>query len=257
MDTYSVYKHTNKYNNKIYIGITKQNPIKRWANGKGYKINSHFRNAIEKYGWDNFTHEILFNELSKEEACKLETKLILKYNSIDAKHGYNNTTGGESGYECSIHTRNKISEFSKKRVGCLNPFFGHTHSQETKNTISESRKGKALSEETKLKISNSLIGDKSYWYNKKFSESHRNNLSKSHIGVNHPKSKEVFRYSKNGEFIDSFVNAYEANRILGINKNSINEVCNSKRKTAGGFIWSYEDLEQKKKIEKKLKSTNK
>jgi hypothetical protein len=55
LDTYSVYKHTNKYNNKIYIGITKQNPIKRWANGKGYKINSHFRNAIEKYGWDNFT----------------------------------------------------------------------------------------------------------------------------------------------------------------------------------------------------------
>ena len=36
MREYSVYKHTFP-NGKVYIGITKQNPLKRWRNGTGYK----------------------------------------------------------------------------------------------------------------------------------------------------------------------------------------------------------------------------
>ena len=34
--TFCVYKHVLP-NNKIYIGITKQNPLLRWKNGHGYK----------------------------------------------------------------------------------------------------------------------------------------------------------------------------------------------------------------------------
>lgn len=64
---YCVYKHTLP-NNKVYIGITKQIPSLRWANGRGYKHSNYFYNAILKYGWLNIRHEILRDCLTIEEA---------------------------------------------------------------------------------------------------------------------------------------------------------------------------------------------
>lgn len=45
--TYCVYKHVLP-NNKIYIGITKQNPLLRWKNGHGYK---HLKLQLRKLVW--------------------------------------------------------------------------------------------------------------------------------------------------------------------------------------------------------------
>lgn len=70
-----VYKHTSP-SGGIYIGITKQNPIVRWNNGFGYKRNPHFYNAIQKYGWNNFQHEIIFSNLTQEEAEKCYLRLL-------------------------------------------------------------------------------------------------------------------------------------------------------------------------------------
>lgn len=96
MKTYLIYKHTNKINGKCYIGQTCQNPEKRWCkHGSGYKKKQKkFWNAIEKYGWDNFTHDILYTGLTLEEANKLERELIKKYNSI--ANGYNISEGGSN-----------------------------------------------------------------------------------------------------------------------------------------------------------------
>lgn len=69
MTNYCVYLHTSP-TNKYYVGITKQNPLKRWANGRGYCKNKHFYNAILKYGWDNFKHEIIFSGITKTDAGK-------------------------------------------------------------------------------------------------------------------------------------------------------------------------------------------
>ncbi len=67
---YIVYQHKNKINGKIYIGITMQEPEKRWgSNGCNYKSSPHFYAAIKKYGWDNFEHNILFTNLTKKQAC--------------------------------------------------------------------------------------------------------------------------------------------------------------------------------------------
>ena len=66
MKTYTIYKHTNIINNKSYIGQTCQDVKKRWGNGLGYKTCPIFYQAILKYGWDNFTHEILEENLTED-----------------------------------------------------------------------------------------------------------------------------------------------------------------------------------------------
>lgn len=95
---YCVYKHTNKINGKVYIGITSQQPEKRWKNGLGYEGNEYFYRAIQKYGWnDGFDHEILADKLTKEDACELEVQLIQAYDSTNSDKGYNFSSGGDCG----------------------------------------------------------------------------------------------------------------------------------------------------------------
>lgn len=92
---YTVYKHTNKVNGKVYIGLTCQNPERRWQRGAGY-AGTYFGNAIKKYGWDGFAHEILHTGLMKEEACACEKALITAFKSNDREFGYNTSEGGET-----------------------------------------------------------------------------------------------------------------------------------------------------------------
>lgn len=48
---WSVYKHTNKTNGKVYIGITSASTLnQRWDNGNGYILNKPFFEDIQKYG---------------------------------------------------------------------------------------------------------------------------------------------------------------------------------------------------------------
>jgi len=80
---------------KRYVGITKQKPEQRWGKGRNYKNNHYFTSAIDKYGWDNFTHEILFQVDSLEEAKALEIESIAKYRSDEREFGYNISKGGD------------------------------------------------------------------------------------------------------------------------------------------------------------------
>lgn len=100
--TFVVYCHTNKINNKRYIGITCQNPEVRWGpNGNNYKQSQpYFASAIRKYGWDNFNHEILAEGLTAKEANDKEIELIALYNTYVGDtncQGYNLTRGGFGG----------------------------------------------------------------------------------------------------------------------------------------------------------------
>lgn len=126
---YCVYCHTNKQNGKRYIGITCQKPEQRWRNGNGYKTSPHFWYAINCYGWDAFTHEIWYTDLTKEEAEVLEIELIAKYETQNPLKGYNISAGGNA------------------------PTAGKHLSKEVRKKISETQKGKKLSEETRKKMS--------------------------------------------------------------------------------------------------------
>ncbi len=146
-----VYIHTNKINNKKYVGITSQiPPEKRWDEGRGYYRNKHFTSAIKKYGWDNFEHEIVADELTASEAEAMERCLIQEYNTMDQKYGYNLTSGGEVGKQYSEEARRNISLSLK---GEKHPNYGKHHSEETKRKIAEGNRDKTVSEETRKKIS--------------------------------------------------------------------------------------------------------
>lgn len=111
---YTVYMHVNKINNKKYIGITGRTPKERWmSNGLGYK-GQHFYNAIKKYGWDNFEHIILKENLTQHDACKLETELIEQYDSI--KNGYNCSTGGEQSIFYKPTEEQKLKTRNTKKI---------------------------------------------------------------------------------------------------------------------------------------------
>ena len=110
--TYCIYMHKNKINHKVYIGQTCQYPpTKRWLHGEGYQHCSKFYNAIQKYGWDNFEHIILEENLTLQQANEKECLYIKKYNSIDC--GYNIRMGGSQGALSSKH-KQKIRASNKK-----------------------------------------------------------------------------------------------------------------------------------------------
>lgn len=116
-----VYVHISP-SNKYYVGITSQKPEQRWSNGNGYKSCPAFHNAIVKYGWNNFYHEIIAEHLSESEAKRFEIVLIDKLKSSNKNFGYNITLGG-SGTVGVCH------------YGMNNPFFGRKHSKSSKVAI--------------------------------------------------------------------------------------------------------------------------
>ena len=93
--SWTVYKHTSP-SGKVYIGITSKEPKYRWNSGHGYRQCKGFWNSIQKYGWNNFKHEILFQDLTKQAAETLERELIRQYHSTDSKYGYNILPGGDA-----------------------------------------------------------------------------------------------------------------------------------------------------------------
>ena len=78
------------------MGITSAYPInRRWHAGHGYRGCPYFWKAIQKYGWDNFRHDILLQNETFEYASKAEKCLIAADHTNDPRFGYNLTIGGE------------------------------------------------------------------------------------------------------------------------------------------------------------------
>lgn len=105
---YIVYKHTNKLNGKVYIGLTSRTLQKRI--NSGYYDNKAFNDDIVKYGWECFDSIIIARELSKEDAELLEIKLIKEFNSTNPLYGYNKSAGG-----FKIHKGCSMTKESKNR----------------------------------------------------------------------------------------------------------------------------------------------
>lgn len=164
-----IYKITNLKNNKIYVGQdTKNNP-------KYYGSGTYLKRAIKKYGKRNFKKEILERCKTTEELNQVEKHWIKKLNSKNKKIGYNLTDGGDGavGYQHTMETKMKMSishknmsnETKQKLSKSLignKNSLGYKHTDESRKNMSESKIGKKHTEETKRKLSISNKG-KSPW----------------------------------------------------------------------------------------------
>lgn len=172
MKNYVVYKITNNINGKIYIGMT-NNVKRRWRyEGIEYrpplKSDHHrpFWNAIQRYGWDNFTKEIIISDLTKEEAFEKEKEVIKKLKATDKSIGYNLSQGGNGGLVYLVHPRGMLGKHhtleNKERYKKFmsdrnnNPMYNGKTVWGVTHPHPKGMKGKKHSEEKKKQISETL-----------------------------------------------------------------------------------------------------
>lgn len=66
---------------------------------------------------------------------------------------------------------------------------------------------------------------------------------RARTNTNNPKhSKTVYQYTKDGEFVNTYPSLCEVKRQTGYPKTNVSECCLGKRKSAYGYIWSYEPI---------------
>ena len=231
---YTVYMHTNKINNKVYVGITSGKAKQRWNGGRGYlnkNKNGNYHqplmaNAVLKYDWDNDWDHIIFAEgLSREVACYMEKMLIKLYHTNHREYGYNLSKGGEKGAEGCKRSAEYCRRMSEQRKGW-------TPTDEWRKKQSDAHTGKKISDDTKLLLAQSKLG--------------HNNPMFGKSGREHHNSMPVCQCDTDGNFINFFWNCNEAERFTGINFRNIHSICSGyvtksgyKRKTAGGYRWRY------------------
>lgn len=201
---YSLYIHTSP-SGKRYIGITKMNPERRWQKGRGYDKCPAFRNAINKYGWDNIKHDVVSSNLSKEDAERLERSFIAAFQTQNPRYGYNCESGGNVGKEISEVSRHKNSEAHK---GERNHMYGKHHTESARKKMSDIQKH--------IRINN----PRSEEYRKKVSDS----LKRAVVNLD---TGEVFQSVK------------EASIKTGTCYSCISEVLRGHNQTAGGYRWGY------------------
>lgn len=226
---YKIYRYTSP-SGKCYIGATCQSLPRRARNGEDYKECRLFYAAIQKYGWENFSVDVLDVSTNQEEAFRLEQFYISKYHSNDSRFGYNLASGGRKG--CKQH-ETTIKLNSDKHKGKRHPL-----SDETKRKISASRLGKpgpVFSKEQRQKMSDQRKGVK-------FSKEHCKHISESKKGVyareKNPKARRVLCVETNHVF-----NCLaDAGDWANCSSHNISSVCTGHLKTSGGYHWKYMEV---------------
>lgn len=222
---YTIYMHINKINHKVYIGQTKQDLKKRWNKGEGYRGCPFFYAAIKKYGWDNFQHKVLIENLTLNQANFWEQFFIQYFDSNNLKKGYNIRIGGNNSTP-TLETKIKISNSNigkHNHKGINNPFYGKHHTEETKQLLSAKKQKENLSKKTREKMREAKIG------------THRSletkiKISKATKGSNNPASKRI-RCIETGQIFGCIQDAAEWCGLKS--RTSINNFLAGRSKSAG------------------------
>lgn len=221
-----IYKITNP-KGKIYIGQSIDIERRKFLYSKLYcKTQTHLYNSLNKYGWGTHIFEII--EICNESLL-LEREIYWKQYYLDLVN----------------------NNFNQVLFTQLNDGIGGTRSEDIKNKIgkanskpkpegfgsrmSKIHKGRKPSLETILKRAESNRGQKRSSETKK-------NISESLKGKSKPhQNKIINQFSLDGNFIKQYESITQASQISGVGYGVISYCCRGKGKTAGGYIWRFEE----------------
>jgi group I intron endonuclease len=183
-----IYLTTNKINGKKYIGMCKNTHREKYI-GSGKLL----KQAIKKYGKENFDRNILQECETFTELSECEIYWIKFYNAVEDSNFYNLTSGGFGGNSDYLkeywshlnkEERKVCRNWSKKSmVGSNNPMYGKKHTEKTKK----------------------LIGSKSI---------NRNWNKPNHHGKNNPRAKRVLvDFGLETKFYDCLKDFYDEYKI--------------------------------------------
>lgn len=212
---YSIYLLTSP-SGKQYCGYTSKKPSRRWDNGNGYIKCPALWRAIQKYGWENFQKEIIFQTKNQEEAFYKEIDIIAKLELQNPKKGYNLDRGGRphgSNDYLTDEGRKKISQATKKRW--QNPEY----------------RAKMIEKHKQCPPTRQCI------------EAAKIATSKRRKGQTPSNALPVEQLDKNTDLvINSFISASHASKaMIGevVGCSNILKVCRGERKTAYGYKWRF------------------
>ena len=261
---------------KRYFGISRYNAERRWKNGKGYQGNNRLKADLEKFTFACFQHEIIQQELNREQAEKLEAELIEKYDTTNPEKGYNVRKGHISdNYNVYVFTFPDGKRYVgmtgqplKNRWDCGN---GYRNNQRLQNAISRTGFDSIqiehfpypLSRDSAERIETALIDyfdsanpEKGYnrghgaltEYGWKQDAETREKDRKAQTGLkktaetrrrmsdSHARQRKAVQNVTTGV---TYASAREAAEAYGIPRSSISRACSGQQKTAGGCVWQY------------------
>lgn len=272
MNNWKVYCYTSP-SGKKYVGVTGRSLDDRAGKeGRCYITEGYtFGKAIKKYGWENFTREILEDNLTEKDAKFLESYYIELFDSY--KNGYNETRGGDGNqkadYELIIQLWNEgknIQEI-KNQTGYGKRALKAAFDAANINGIDRIKRQAGQYHITKIYQYN-LEGVYLCEYNSISEAEKENNIShanivaclkgrrntaggyrwsydkKDNLGELVKKQgfhKQLYQYSLKGELINKYMSVAEASRQTGYQKEYL-AIKAKKKEKAYGYIWSYEEF---------------
>ena len=235
INTFSVYKITNKINGKVYIGFTSYSIEKRFRehiNKSKYESNviRPLYVAMRKYGVEQFFIDLIETVEARQEACRREKFWIKHYNSY-GEGGYNATKGGDDGSSKS----KCVFKISTEDFSILEKYES-THEAGKSINKPNAKISKACSEQS------TGIAYGYFWIYEEDFDNLKISLEDYLIQkyqIN-GKNKCVLQINPlNGEVIKRYLSISDASKSTGIPYKRIHRVCSGERNKCKGFIWKY------------------
>lgn len=177
-----IYMIINKVNNKKYIGKRKWSCINTISEDKYMGSGIVLKQAIKKYGIDNFEKTILCLCDTEEELNSKEIEFILSYNATESDEFYNIHAGGSGGNTRAGYSEEQMDAFKLKMKTAR---VGYKHSDETKRKIKQAtltRENPMKQEKYRNMFSEMHKGEKNPMYGRRMSDEQKERLKQSHNG---------------------------------------------------------------------------